>query len=311
MSQRPHKLQWSASSTPAGLCPSCSAPLRQGARYCSQCGTDTETAGAREGIEDNVSRGWQIVRLGGALLGLALVALLLVGYLDARSAATKERHARAQAIASLRARVTTLEQELDSLAGQSATLAQRLHVAEKSSQGFAPLAKRVLQSVFSIDVPDGGGSGFAAWVAGGATYVITASHVVAGWSEATVRRRGSSWTATVLRVDRTNDLALLRVSTKIAPPLWAHANLGISPVSGDQLLLVGSPFGLEGTVTTGIVSRVSYREIQTDAAANPGNSGGPALDADGNVVGVLISGGGENLNFAIPIQRACVTLRAC
>jgi S1-C subfamily serine protease len=51
--------------------------------------------------------------------------------------------------------------------------------------------------------------------------------------------------------------------------------------------------------------------IQTDAAANPGNSGGPAVDAKGHVVGVLVAGGGENINFAVPILRACVRLRSC
>ena len=56
---------------------------------------------------------------------------------------------------------------------------------------------------------------------------------------------------------------------------------------------------------------MSYDEIQTDAAANPGNSGGPGVDNHGHVVGVLLSGGGENLNFLVPIQRACVTVRAC
>ena len=63
--------------------------------------------------------------------------------------------------------------------------------------------------------------------------------------------------------------------------------MGLTPTPGDRLLLVGSPYGLEGTVTTGIVSRVSYDRIQTDASANPGNSGGPAVDANGAVVGVL------------------------
>jgi S1-C subfamily serine protease len=56
---------------------------------------------------------------------------------------------------------------------------------------------------------------------------------------------------------------------------------------------------------------VTARVIQTDAAANPGNSGGPALDKNGNVVGVLIAGGGENINFAVPIRLACAKLRAC
>ncbi len=76
-------------------------------------------------------------------------------------------------------------------------------------------------------------------------------------------------------------------------------------------MLVGSPYGLEGTVTTGVVSRITYNEIQTDAAANPGNSGGPAVDRQGRVVGVLLSGGGENLNFTVPIKRACITIRDC
>ena len=64
-------------------------------------------------------------------------------------------------------------------------------------------------------------------------------------------------------------------------------------------------------MTTGVVSRVTYDQIQTDAAANPGNSGGPAVTANGEIVGVLLSGGGENLNFLVPIQCACVTIRKC
>lgn len=74
---------------------------------------------------------------------------------------------------------------------------------------------------------------------------------------------------------------------------------------------MGSPYGLSGTVTTGIVSRVTPRMIQTDAAANPGNSGGPAVNREGRVVGVLLAGGGENINFAVRIERACKVLRAC
>ena len=64
-------------------------------------------------------------------------------------------------------------------------------------------------------------------------------------------------------------------------------------------------------MTTGVGSRVTKKLIQTDAAANPGNSGGPAIDKQGHVVGVLVSGGGENLNFAVPIVRACIKLRSC
>jgi serine protease Do len=64
-------------------------------------------------------------------------------------------------------------------------------------------------------------------------------------------------------------------------------------------------------VTTGVISRITYNRIQADAAANPGNSGGPAVDKDGHVVGILLAGGGENVNFAVPIDRACVSIRRC
>jgi S1-C subfamily serine protease len=105
---------------------------------------------------------------------------------------------------------------------------------------------------------------------------------------------------------------VIRVNGKPAgaAPLWQNAHDPL-PHQGDQLLLIGSPFGLGGTVTTGIVSRVTKKYIQTDAAANPGNSGGPALTKEGRIVGVLVMGGGENINFAVRVDRACVKLRSC
>lgn len=95
-----------------------------------------------------------------------------------------------------------------------------------------------------------------------------------------------------------------------SPPHHGTAE-GSPPPQGEKLLLVGSPFGLQGAVTSGIVSRVTRAYIQTDAAANPGNSGGPALDERGRIVGVLVSGGAQNVNFAVPIARACERLRRC
>jgi S1-C subfamily serine protease len=103
---------------------------------------------------------------------------------------------------------------------------------------------------------------------------------------------------------------LIRVPGRIAPPLWQKATY-TPPLVGDELLLVGSPLGYEGSVTSGVVGRVAFEEIQTDAAAYPGISGGPAVDANGKVVGVLSSGEAENLNFAVPINLACLTLRVC
>src|SRR5205823_12893547 len=104
--------------------------------------------------------------------------------------------------------------------------------------------------------------------------------------------------------DANNHPALIRRAAQPAgaDPLWQKPRRG-APAVGDELLLAGRPFALSGTVTTGVVSRVTKKLVQTDAAANPGNSGGPAVDKQGRVVGVLVAGGGENINFAIRIDR--------
>lgn len=248
------------------------------------------------------------------------MVLLLLLALAGQAEFLLERSSRQHETSRLQSRLTSAEHELSALSAQNLALAQRVHVLGSSVQaskaGIAPLAQRLLKSVFTIQVSDGLGTGWAAWAQGGDTYVITADHVVegdvaAGITTVKVHQKSKTWQATIGRTDPTNDLAVVIVRGVIAPPLWQHPQLSVSPLVGDQLLLVGSPYGLEGTVTTGVVSRVIYDSIQTDAAANPGNSGGPAVDRQGQVVGVLLSGGGENLNFAVPIQRACVTLRSC
>ena len=128
----------------------------------------------------------------------------------------------------------------------------------------------------------------------------------------TVVRKGGGWQGSIVAVDEANDLALIKLvgRPRGVEPLWQSPRR-TPPRAGDELLLIGSPFGLEGTVTRGVVSRVERGAIQTDAAANPGNSGGPAIDLKGRVVGVLIGGGGENVNFAVPIARVCAKLRRC
>lgn len=231
-----------------------------------------------------------------------------------------ERSTREREVERLRADLAKRDERLTALEVQAAAVAKRLSSAEsglkQSKQGVAPLANRVLRSVFTVDSGDGLGTAWAAWSGNGFTYLITARHVVAnaldyGVRDVKVRRQSKTWRGRITNADRVNDLAVVRVKGEVAPPLWQTPDESISPIPGDELLLIGSPYGLEGTVTTGIVSRVTYDAIQTDAAANPGNSGGPAVDADGNVVGILIWGGGQNLNFAVPIQRVCVTLRRC
>ena len=244
---------------------------------------------------------------------VALAALAASAFVLARQAGVvgAERAARKAEVARLEKRVAVLESRGTALAGRLGSAEKTLRRRET---GIAPLASRVLRSVFTVETENGIGSGFVGWTDGDASYLVTANHVVAGQlgTGVTISRKGGSWSGEISAVDPKHDLAVIRIDAKPegAAPLWQNPH-GPAPQTGDELLLVGSPYGLYGTVTTGIVSRVTRKVIQTDAAANPGNSGGPALDKQGHVVGVLVAGGGENINFAVPIGLACAKLRAC
>jgi len=245
-----------------------------------------------------------------ALLAAVACALAAFAWMQARSALHIERGAR-------RAEVAGLNRRLHVLESHDARLSSRVGSAERSLKrrdaGVAPLARRILRSVFTVETDAGLGTGFVGWTDADGVYVVTANHVVAeASSSVTLTRAGQSWRGDVQAEDPANDLAVIRLDGRPAgaAPLWQRPTK-TPPAVGDQVLLVGSPFGLSGTVTTGVVSRVTPKLVQTDAAANPGNSGGPAVDKRGRIVGVLVSGGGENINFAVRIDRACVKLRSC
>jgi S1-C subfamily serine protease len=246
-------------------------------------------------------------------VAVALAALVASAFVLVRQAGVvaAERAARKAEVGRLEKRVALLESRGSALAGRLGSAEKTL---KRRETGIAPLASRVLRSVFTVETENGIGSGFVAWTDGDASYLVTANHVVAGQlgTGVTISRKGGSWSGEITAVDPRHDLAVIHIGGKPAgaAPLWQNPR-GKRPRTGDQLLLVGSPYGLYGTVTTGIVSRVTRKVIQTDAAANPGNSGGPALDRQGHVVGVLVAGGGENINFAIPIGLACAKLRQC
>jgi len=162
----------------------------------------------------------------------------------------------------------------------------------------------------------GQGSGFIYDPSG---LLLTNAHVVEGSTRVTVGLSdGRRVEGTVVGADRVTDLAVVRLGGGSA---WPVAPLGNSEALqvGDWVIAVGNPFGLDQTVTLGIVSSLNRNAaklgitdkrlelIQTDAAINPGNSGGPLLDADGAVVGIntlVRSGPGAGLGFAIPINRA-------
>jgi len=147
--------------------------------------------------------------------------------------------------------------------------------------------------------------------------ILTNNHVVQGGGKITVRLHdGREFQATDVKTDPNTDLAVVRIKAGNSLPAAALGNSDALRI-GDWVLAVGQPFGLENTVTSGIVSATGravgitkYDEfIQTDAAINPGNSGGPLVNLKGEVIGINTaisssSGGFQGVGFAIPVNVA-------
>ena len=168
----------------------------------------------------------------------------------------------------------------------------------------------------TFNVPRGSGSGFV-WDAKG--HIVTNNHVVAGASGANVRLSdGRDVPASLVGVSPAHDLAVIRIDVSNLPaalPIGRSADLRV----GQTTLAIGNPFGLDWTLTAGIISALDRslpsedgrslieHLIQTDAAINPGNSGGPLLDSAGRLIGVntLIfspSGASAGVGFAVPVD---------
>ena len=206
--------------------------------------------------------------------------------------------------------------------------------AETLSASFRKAAKRVLPAVVSVRVEappfdflggappslpgvpplNPGGSGVVIDAAKG--LVLTNDHVVVGGAHVVViLPDGQARTAKAVRRDPKSDLALMFIDPEgLHAADWGDSG-ALEP--GDWVLAVGQPFGLSGTVTAGIVSGTArgigvalYEDlIQTDAAIGPGNSGGPLVNLNGEIVGIntaikTLGGGHEGIGFALPAARA-------
>ena len=161
--------------------------------------------------------------------------------------------------------------------------------------------------------PRGEGSGFIVSPDG---YILTNAHVVENAEEVTVKTTDRrEYTAKVVGSDPATDIAVLKIDAKNLPTVKIGDASKLRP--GEWVIAIGSPFGFENSVTAGIVSATSRSMpgsnyapfIQTDVAVNPGNSGGPLFNLDGEVVGINSqiysrSGGYMGLSFAIPIDVA-------
>lgn len=171
-------------------------------------------------------------------------------------------------------------------------------------------------SLTVFNVPRGTGSGFV-WDKFG--HIVTNYHVIEGASEARVRlSNGQDYKAVLIGADPSHDLAVLKINP--VPGVMKPVMIGSSKELkvGQIVYAIGNPFGLDWTMTTGIISALDRiidegngvkikHAIQTDAAINPGNSGGPLLDSAGRVIGVNTaiyspSGANAGIGFAIPVD---------
>lgn len=188
----------------------------------------------------------------------------------------------------------------------------------RDSVVFITTRQRVMdawtRNIFSV--PSGTGSGFI-WDDDG--HIITNLHVIKGASEATVRLAdGRDYKAALVGASPAHDIAVLKIGIgfqRPAPvPLGSSHDLKV----GQKVFAIGNPFGLDWTLTTGIVSaldrslpgsdgRTIDNLIQTDAAINPGNSGGPLLDSAGRLIGINTaiyspSGASAGIGFSVPVD---------
>jgi putative serine protease PepD len=189
---------------------------------------------------------------------------------------------------------------------------------------LADTASRLLPSVVQIEAGSAVGSGFVAADGG---LILTASHVVGQAQEVTLKLQdGSSVSGTVVAVDKAIDTAVIQAEESAAADLKPLDLGALADVQvGEMTIAIGSPFGLSQTVTTGIVSALGrtvptpmgelHDLIQTDAAINSGNSGGPLTDREGRAIGIntaiaSASGGSDGIGFAVPIDHAARILDA-
>lgn len=192
-------------------------------------------------------------------------------------------------------------------------LSQITYAFDRDEMTNINVYEKINPAIVAIDakIPSGTSSGSGCIINPNGT-ILTSSHVIIDSNDITVTiANGETYKATILKsIGDNNDLALLKIYTN--KPLKTitfgdSKNIRV----GQKVLAIGNPFGFKGTLTLGIVSRIDYQrnKIQTDAAINPGSSGGPLLNTSGEVIGInqAIYNPDNNtsnigIGFAVPIN---------
>lgn len=293
--------------TAGAFCTDCGARMVGG--ICPTHGAPSETVTRRPTV-------FPLLTFALASLGTVLAAAALVIVLTDETAPTPPTDT-----AELDPAILALPSAVAALEDREAEQDQRMAavesaLAEPTAPPLTELASTLRRSVVTVEAAGGIGSGFAIRNAIGEVVIITNYHVVAGaWDrgarDVTLIVGDSRYPGTIDRVSSGNDLASVATSAAI-PPLTARAEPAIV---GEPVVAMGSPYGLKGTLTTGVVSAIREGRIQFSAPVSPGSSGGPLVDASGRLIGVVVEKvagvGFEGLSFAIPVDVVCSTLTSC
>lgn len=304
-------------------CTACGSPMRDG-----RCGAECAThiafgplkAPPRGAIHTREERRvWTVLAV--ALGFLATVVASIGAFMAVESQRDLERVE--AAVEQREAELGDLSRRLEKLVDRQALSENRLSGVEgevEKQPNLPAIAKQASRSVYTVDLAGGTGSAFAVARSGRSTLLVTNFHVVAqaylnGDRDVQVLRGDLTYSGTVTEVSESNDLAVITVPNRLPTLELQHRR----PSIGESVLALGSPLGLGGTVTSGIVSAFRTEQglefVQFSAPISPGNSGGPLVDERGSVVGVsvakFVGDGAEGLGFAIPTSRMCAALEIC
>jgi putative serine protease PepD len=217
------------------------------------------------------------------------------------------------------AALAKVDQRLEAQTAAANGLSRRLGAMEtrlNAQPDPAAVAKTAGASVFTVEAGDSLGSSFVLQSSGNSSSLVTNFHVVAdewnaGRRKVRLRQEGKDLEATIDRISKASDVAVLVTNASL--PVLTKASA--QPAVGDSVLVLGAPLGLGGSVSNGIVSAFRDGYIQFSAPIAPGNSGGPLVNLQGQVIGVarskLVVTGAEGLSFAIPIAIVCTSVSVC
>lgn len=291
-------------------CTQCGSPLGDEARFCAACGAAAAPSATVAGWTRRRTRFGVVVLAVVAALITSAAAVLAFGIFDLSGTTDDGDVAVSLDTASARPAATEPTSPSPSPStSEPATATQSAPPADQAPD-FSGLYREVGPGVLMVQAStcEGTGVGSAFVLSDGR--IVTAAHVVAEAASVAVMQGDMAHEAVVVGIDAENDVAVLETSADLDGYAFELSRTDVSP--GEPLAVIGHPLGEPLTITAGTVSRVDaalWPDFQIDASVNPGNSGGPVVRADGDVVGMAVSKDVEAAGLAYAVRAEVIAER--